>query len=77
FIYLRKTPSPAPIPATADQKIRKLEQAVLALNNEIVKMHTEAEWKSEARSGGQVSVHSHRSEYPSETETLGRIHDHI
>jgi hypothetical protein len=46
------TPIPSPIPATINVDIKKLEQAILALNNEIIKMRTEAEWKSEARSGG-------------------------
>ncbi|CAG8779629.1 11645_t:CDS:2, partial [Ambispora leptoticha] len=31
---------------------------------------TEAEWKSEARSRGQASIQSYRSEYSTETETL-------
>ncbi|CAG8619640.1 7693_t:CDS:2 [Ambispora gerdemannii] len=42
--------------------------AILVLNNEIIRMRTEAEWKSEARR--QASVQSHRTEYSSETETL-------
>ncbi|RHZ76488.1 hypothetical protein Glove_197g112 [Diversispora epigaea] len=39
FIYLQKSlhQIPPQISATADQKIKKLEQAILALNNEIIK----------------------------------------
>ncbi|RHZ54946.1 hypothetical protein Glove_421g116 [Diversispora epigaea] len=63
-------PTPTPIPATADQKIKKLEQAFLSLQNEINKMRTEVEWRSEARSGGQASITSFSSEYSTEIETL-------
>ena len=35
-----------------DPTIQKLKQDILSLHNEINKMRTEAEWKSEARSGG-------------------------
>ncbi|RHZ61606.1 hypothetical protein Glove_346g114 [Diversispora epigaea] len=71
FIYLRKTASPilTPIPVTADQNIKKLEK-LSWLNNEINRIRTESEWKSEARSAGQVSATSYRCEYSDGTETL-------
>ncbi|RHZ45923.1 hypothetical protein Glove_642g36 [Diversispora epigaea] len=65
----------SPLPASnscydRSKNKKKLEQAILALNNEIIKMRTETEWKSEARSAGQGSEQSYRSEYSSEAETL-------
>ncbi|CAG8616045.1 4449_t:CDS:2 [Ambispora leptoticha] len=54
----------------SDPSIQKLEKAILTLNNEINRMRTETEWKSEIRSQGRESVRSHKSEYPDETETL-------
>ncbi|RHZ80951.1 hypothetical protein Glove_130g107 [Diversispora epigaea] len=62
YIYSKKI-SPTPISATADQNIKKLEKAILALNNDINRMRTESKWKSEAWC-------SYRSEYSDETETL-------
>ncbi|CAG8534238.1 5941_t:CDS:2 [Ambispora leptoticha] len=53
-----------------DPVTQKFKQDILALQNKIAQMETEAEWKSEARSRGQVSVQSFRSEYPTEIETL-------
>jgi len=50
FIYLRKN-----IMTPSDPSIKKLEKAILALNNEINRMRTETEWKSEIRSQG-ISV---------------------
>ncbi|CAG8590871.1 3254_t:CDS:2 [Ambispora gerdemannii] len=65
---VRKTTSspPTSIIPPVDPTIQKLKQDILSLQNEINKMRTEAEWKSEAR----TSATSHRSEYPVEIETL-------
>ncbi|CAG8711176.1 13762_t:CDS:2 [Acaulospora colombiana] len=68
---VRKTSSPpTSITPPVDPTIQKLKQDILSLQNEINKMRTEAEWKSEARSGGQASATSYRSEYLVEIETL-------
>jgi len=40
----------------SDPSIKKLEKAILALNNEINRMRTETEWKSEIRSQGNDIV---------------------
>ncbi|CAG8518287.1 14663_t:CDS:2 [Ambispora leptoticha] len=70
-LYAQTTSSPpTPITPPVDPTIQKLQQDILSLQNEINKMRTEAEWKSEARSGGQASATSHRSEYTIQTETL-------
>ncbi|CAG8548503.1 11622_t:CDS:2 [Ambispora gerdemannii] len=53
----------------SDPSIKNIEKSILALTNDINRMRTETEWKSEIRSQGQEST-SHRSEYPDETETL-------
>jgi len=47
-LHLRPQLQPPPV----DPTIQKLKQDILSLHNEINKMRTEAEWKSEARSGG-------------------------
>ncbi|CAG8819646.1 1492_t:CDS:2, partial [Dentiscutata erythropus] len=39
------------------------------IKNEIVRMQSDAEWRSEVRSRGQASIQSHRSEYTTATET--------
>ena len=39
---------------TAPPKDDNLEKAILALSNEVQKMRTEAEWRSEARSQGLI-----------------------
>ena len=54
FIYLRKNIMSPQIPS--DPSIKKLEKAILALNNEINRMRTETEWKSEIRSQGNDIV---------------------
>ncbi|CAJ0749618.1 14570_t:CDS:2 [Entrophospora sp. SA101] len=55
-------PAQTPISPPVDQTIyKKLEKAILTLNNEINKMRTEAEWRSEARIGGQASAQIYRS----------------
>jgi len=51
FIYLRKN-----IMTPSDPSIKKLENAILILNNEINRMRTETEWKSEIRSQGNDIV---------------------
>ncbi|CAG8663652.1 1101_t:CDS:2, partial [Paraglomus occultum] len=43
------------------------KKAILVLNNEINRMRTETEWKSEFRSQGQESARSHKSEYPEDS----------
>ncbi|CAJ0755953.1 189_t:CDS:2, partial [Entrophospora sp. SA101] len=53
---------------TADPATKNIEKAILALNNEISKMRTESEWKSETQTLGRASITSHRSEYPDKTE---------
>ncbi|CAH1770219.1 1225_t:CDS:2, partial [Entrophospora sp. SA101] len=53
---------------TADPATKNIEKAILALNNEISKMRTESEWKSETQTLGCTSITSHRSEYPDKTE---------
>nr|CAG8582579.1 10754_t:CDS:2 [Entrophospora candida] len=54
---------------SVDPATKNIEKAILALNNEISKMCTESEWKSETQSLGRASITSHnRSEYPDETE---------
>ncbi|RHZ78044.1 hypothetical protein Glove_168g84 [Diversispora epigaea] len=74
LIFIRKnispTPAPTPIPITIDPVTQKLKQDILALQNKIAQMETEAEWRSEVRSKGQASVQSYRSEYPDKIETL-------
>ncbi|CAJ0759805.1 11596_t:CDS:2 [Entrophospora sp. SA101] len=54
-MFITTTPMPAstPISPPVDQIIyKKLEKAILALNNEINKMCTEAKWRSGAQIGG-------------------------
>ncbi|CAJ0768922.1 8991_t:CDS:2, partial [Entrophospora sp. SA101] len=53
---------------TADPATKNIEKTILALNNEISKMRTESEWKSETQSLGRASITSHRSEYSDGTE---------
>ena len=38
---------------TADSATKNIEKAILALNNEISKMRTESEWKSETQTLGK------------------------
>ncbi|RHZ69705.1 hypothetical protein Glove_280g66 [Diversispora epigaea] len=64
------TPTPTPIPVTINTDIDELKQDMLAIKNEIVRMQSDAEWRSEVRSRGQASATSHRSEYIIATETL-------
>ncbi|RHZ61836.1 hypothetical protein Glove_345g72 [Diversispora epigaea] len=52
YIYSSPAPAPTPIPITIDPVTQKLKQDILALQNKIAQMETEAEWKSEARSRG-------------------------
>ena len=54
FLYLRKNIMSPQIPS--DPSIKKLEKAILTLNNEINRMRTETEWKSEIRSQGIYST---------------------
>ncbi|CAJ0754483.1 21858_t:CDS:2, partial [Entrophospora sp. SA101] len=50
-------PAQTPISPPVDQTIyKKLEKAILTLNNEINKMRTEAEWRSEARIGDKIEA---------------------
>ncbi|CAG8788928.1 25497_t:CDS:2, partial [Dentiscutata erythropus] len=48
----------------------ELKQDMLAIKNEIVRMQSDTEWRSEVRSRGQASITSLRSEYSTEIETL-------
>ena len=50
FIYIRKI-------MPSDPSIQKLEKAILTLNNEINRMRTEIEWKSEIRSQGNSFIY--------------------
>src|SRR5688572_4019249 len=56
LIFIQKNISPAlvptPIPITIDPVTQKLKQDILALQNKIAQMETEAEWRSEVRSRG-------------------------
>ena len=54
FIYLRKNIMTPQI--SSDPSIKKLENAILVLNNEMNRMRTETEWRSEIRSQGNNIV---------------------
>ena len=41
----------------SNPSIQKLEKAILTLNNEINRMRTEIEWKSEIRSQGNSFIY--------------------
>ncbi|CAG8811524.1 24805_t:CDS:2, partial [Dentiscutata erythropus] len=70
FVRRNKSPAPTPtpIPVTINTDIDELKQDMLAIKNEIVRMQSDAEWRSEVRR--QASIQSHRSEYIIVTETL-------
>ncbi|CAJ0649996.1 1923_t:CDS:2 [Entrophospora sp. SA101] len=53
---------------SVDPATKNIEKAILVLNNEISKMRTESEWKSETQSLGCASITSHRLEYSDGTE---------
>ncbi|CAJ0764952.1 10981_t:CDS:2, partial [Entrophospora sp. SA101] len=55
---------------TTDPATKNIEKAILTLNNEISKMRTESEWKSETQTLGRTSITSHRSEYSDGTEAI-------
>ncbi|CAJ0834027.1 17223_t:CDS:2 [Entrophospora sp. SA101] len=57
---------------SVDPATKNIEKAILVLNNEISKMRTESEWKSETQSLGCASITSHRLEYSDGTEATWR-----